>query len=314
MIQRTFDETSDIDSSVAIQFALHDFGDRGASSTETASLGGMAHLVNFWGSDTIEGIIAALVHYNANITDASAPVVARTIPASEHSTITSWGKKNEVKAFENMIDQFGGEGKIFACVSDSYDIFAACKDLWGNQLKDKVINNGGTLVVRPDSGDPTIVPIQVLDILMDQFGYTTNSKGYKVLPSFIKVIQGDGITEETLDQILQNLKTAKISVENIVFGMGGGLLQNMNRDTLKYAMKASAIIVGDEEWKGFSKSPVTDKGKESKEGVLKLVCEDGIYKTVSNSSPGKNLLKTRYLNGNIMNTITFEEVRANAKL
>ena len=51
-----------------------------------------------------------------------------------------------------------------ACVSDSYNIWNACEKVWGEQLKEMVVErgkNGGTLVVRPDSGDPPEVVVKV---------------------------------------------------------------------------------------------------------------------------------------------------------
>jgi nicotinamide phosphoribosyltransferase len=247
-------------------------------------------------------------------------IVGFSIPASEHSTITSWGRENEVDAYENMVDTFGGEGKIFACVSDSFDIYAATRTLWGEKLKDKVINNGGTLVVRPDSGDPETVPVEVIEILAEQFGYTVNSKGYKVLPSYVRVIQGDGINEDSLPRILENLKAKGFSADNIAFGMGGGLLQAWNRDTLKYAMKASAIKIGDGEWEGFAKDPITDAGKTSKKGRLGLVYECGIgscgYRTLPEdlANVKGNLLRTVFRNGELLVEDTFQEIRERAAL
>ena len=50
----------------------------------------------------------------------------------------------------------------------------------------------GPLVVRPDSGDPPTVVVKVLDILGSKFGFKTNSKGYKVLPDYLRIIQVRG--------------------------------------------------------------------------------------------------------------------------
>jgi nicotinamide phosphoribosyltransferase len=276
----------------------------------------MAHLVNFMGTDTAEALVGVMEYYNTD------EVVGFSIPASEHSTITSWGRENEAKAFENMIDQFAGPGKLYACVSDSFNIYEAVGDLWGTVLKDKIIASGGTLVVRPDSGDPTTVPIEVLEILLEKFGYTVNSKGFKVLPPHIRVIQGDGINEASLPIILDNMIAAGISVDNIAFGMGGGLLQAWNRDTLKYAMKASAIKGADGVWKGFAKDPVTDHGKKSKQGRLALVKEAGFgvaeyIRTVPEDYlwefEAKNLLRPVFKNGVILIEDTFEAIRERAK-
>jgi nicotinamide phosphoribosyltransferase len=315
IIAAALHKTSDVPVNDQIMFKLHDFGARGASSSETAMLGGMAHLINFMGTDTVEALVGAMEYYNTD------NVPGFSIPASEHSTITSWGgPAGEVNAFENMIDQFAGPGKLYACVSDSYDIYAAARDLWGGVLKDKVIAAGGTLVVRPDSGDPETVPVEVIGILMDRFGYTVNSKGYRVLPPYIRLIQGDGINEHSLPRIIENMIAAGYSIDNIAFGMGGGLLQAWNRDTLKYAMKASARQDTAGVWHDVFKDPISDRGKVSKKGRLGLIKECGIgscgYKTVPKSvadSKG-NLLRTVYSNGNLLVEDTFEVIRDRAKL
>lgn len=307
--------TSDVPVNDQIMFKLHDFGARGASSSETAMLGGMGHLVNFMGTDTVEALIGAMEYYNTE------NIPGFSIPASEHSTITSWGgPAGEVKAFENMINTFAGPGKLYACVSDSYDIYAAARDLWGGVLKDKVIAAGGTLVVRPDSGDPTTVPVEVIGILMDRFGYTVNSKGFKVLPPYIRLIQGDGINEKSLPKILENMIEAGYSIDNIAFGMGGGLLQAWNRDSLKYAMKASARQDANGVWHDVFKDPISDRGKVSKKGRLGLVFECGIgscgYRTLPKDIADQkgNVLRTVYRNGELLVEDTFETIRKRAEL
>lgn len=314
VIAKYLHETSDVPVMDQLMFKLHDFGARGASSSETAMLGGMGHLINFMGTDTFEAVEGVMAYYNTD------EVVGFSIPASEHSTITSWGRENEVKAYENMLDTFGGPGKLVACVSDSFDIYAATRDLWGGALKDKVLAMGGTLVVRPDSGDPETVPIEIIEILAEKFGFTINSKGYKVLNPAVRVIQGDGINEHSLPKILANLKAAGFSADNIAFGMGGGLLQAWNRDTLKYAMKASAIRINEGEWIGFSKDPVTDHGKRSKEGRLGLVFDCGVgscsFFTLPEDLANKkgNLLRTIFRNGELLVEDTFAEIRKRAEL
>lgn len=312
IIARGLHVTSDVPVEDQISFKLHDFGARGASSGETAMLGGMAHLVNFLGTDTVEALVGAKRYYGSNVAGFS-------IPASEHSTITSWGRENESQAYSNMIDLFSEEGKLYACVSDSYDIYNAVRNIWGKELKEKVIRSGGTLVVRPDSGDPETVPVEIIEILMEEFGYSVNSKGYRVLPDYIRVIQGDGINEQSLPVIIQNMIDKKISIDNIAFGMGGGLLQAWNRDTLRYAMKASAIMGQDGVWRDVYKSPVHG-GKTSKRGRLGLIDQCGIGSCVLNTVPKNiadergNLLRPIFRNGELLVKENFEQVRARAQL
>lgn len=241
-----------------IPFKLHDFGARGVSSGESAEIGGLAHLVNFMGTDTFEALFAARTYYNC-------PMAGFSIPAAEHSTITAWGKSREREAYENMVDQFGRPGSIFAVVSDSYDLYNAVHDLWGNQLRQKVLDCGGTLVVRPDSGDPVDVPIKTIEMLMDIFGFSINSKGYKVLIPPVRLIQGDGLNPERIRDIVGGLLVRGISIDNIAFGMGGALLQGVGRDDLRFAMKTSAV--GDDlSWTPVAKKPATDPCKASKSG------------------------------------------------
>jgi nicotinamide phosphoribosyltransferase len=315
IIRKALNETAD-DEKIAglMPFRLHDFGSRGASSYETAMLGGAAHLVNFMGTDTAVGMLGAMFYYGAPMDPETGVSPGYSIPAGEHSTITSWGRECEVDAFSNMIDQFAGPGKIYAVVSDSYDIFKAAGELWGEKLRKKVQDAGGTLVVRPDSGDPTKVPLQIIEILGEKFGYTVNSKGYKVLADCARVIQGDGVGLDSIQLILDSLIEAGWSAENIAFGMGGALLQQPNRDTQKWAMKASAALVGDS-WRDVFKDPITDPGKTSKKGRLGLVLQAGLgsvsYRTkrVEYIRPGDDLLLPRFMNGKAVNFTTFDEVR-----
>ncbi|MCH9697287.1 MAG: nicotinate phosphoribosyltransferase [Gammaproteobacteria bacterium] len=213
------------DTPASLNFKLHDFGARGVSSMESASIGGAAHLLNFMGTDTISGILTLRRYYNADMPGFS-------IPAAEHSTITCWSRDNEGQAYANMLDQFAGSEKIVAVVSDSYDLFNAIDNLWGGTLRERVINNGGTVVIRPDSGNPVDIVCESIQRLINKFGSRTNSKGYQVLPDYIRVIQGDGVNPAMIAEILKVMQSKGLSAENIAFGMGGELLQNINRDIL----------------------------------------------------------------------------------
>jgi nicotinamide phosphoribosyltransferase len=299
VIRHYLDLSSD-DPEGQIAFKLHDFGARGVSSLESAAIGGAAHLVNFMGTDTVSGLMAARKYYGADMAGFS-------IPAAEHSTITSWGRKGEVDAYRNMLRQFARPGSIVAVVSDSYDLFGAIDNIWGTELRQHVIDSGATLVVRPDSGDPTLIPIQAVERLAAKFGTTTNAKGYKVL-NHVRVIQGDGINADTIKIICERLLAAGYSLDNLGFGMGGGLLQQLDRDTLKFAMKCSAIRVNGE-WREVVKDPITDPGKRSKAGRLALVSEGGYQTVPYEDAQWKDELIAVYRNGEILREMTFDEIR-----
>lgn len=282
-----------------LPFKLHDFGYRGVSSEESAIIGGMAHLINFMGTDTMIAFEAAQHYYNEDMAGFS-------IPAAEHSTITAWGADYEEDAYRNMIQQFG-DGALYAVVSDSYDIFKACENLWGDVLKQEVIDANAMLVIRPDSGDPVKVIRRVLNILGDKFGYTVNEKGYKVLDN-VRVIQGDGVDYYSISAILDDMKTNGWSADNIAFGMGGALLQRLDRDTQRFAFKASAIKI-DGYWRDVWKDPVTDSGKTSKRGRLKLINAGWGYSTTAHISEREDLLKTVWRNGETFGEFTMQEIR-----
>jgi nicotinamide phosphoribosyltransferase len=304
-------ETSD-DPMAEIRWKLHDFGSRGVSSRESARIGGAAHLVSFLGSDTVEGVRAANHWYGTK-----EGMAGYSIPAAEHSTITMWGRENETLAYQNFVRKYlvervlpPGTPKIAACVSDSYNLFNVIENVWCGELHDTIKASGGKLVARPDSGDPASVNVKCLQIMERKIGMRTNSKGFKVLPPYLGLIQGDGINDESIGEILHALRARKYSASNIAFGMGGGLLQQLDRDTQRFAFKCAAALRGGE-WVDVSKDPATDTGKRSKKGHLALVREGGGHSTVR--GPRKDdLLVTVYENGRVCRTYTLDEVRAEA--
>ncbi len=284
-----------------VDFKLHDFGYRGVTCEEQAAIGGAAHLINFTGTDNLAGIMLLRKYY-----DASMPGLS--IPASEHSTITSWGRDHELDAFRNMLEKY--PSGLVACVSDSFNIWEACEHLWGTELKDQILSREGVLIVRPDSGSPGVVIPKLLAILGKRFGNMVNDKGYKVLNPHVRVIQGDGIDKESLPHILSLVEQTGWSADNLAFGSGGGLLQKMNRDTQRFAFKCSAIKRAGE-WHDVYKDPITDSGKVSKRGRLALYLENGVYNTVTGALNYQDELKTVFLNGDLVRSYTIDDVRSN---
>ena len=291
-----------------IDFKLHDFGFRGVSSMESAAIGGAAHLLNFLGTDTPIAMEWLEYHYGAKIAAPEAP--GYSIPASEHSTITSWGREHEVDAYKNMLDQY--PDALVACVSDSYDVYHACRNLWGDKLKAQVLDRKGTLVVRPDSGYPPDVVVNCLEILGKAFGVENNSKGFKVLNPKVRLIQGDGVDYDMIRNVLSYMHQRGWATDNVAFGMGGALLQKLNRDTQRMAFKCSAIEIKSV-WTDVFKDPVTDTGKRSQAGRLALVKDGFELKTVP--GPHKDdILQDVFLNGKILQIPNFYEIRDRVKV
>jgi nicotinamide phosphoribosyltransferase len=293
----------------SLPFKLHDFGYRGVSSEESAGIGGMAHLVNFMGTDTLAAITYANEYYDAG------GVNAYSVPASEHSVACSFGKDNEEAYFLNMLDTY--PTGIVSIVSDTYNVFNFVKTM-SKQFKSKILARQGTVVFRPDSGDPIEVNVKLINILWDVFGNegSITKNGYKLLPSQVRLIQGDGIDLDSLDKILKTVTDLGFSAENWVFGSGGGLLQKFDRDTLKFAIKASygeKIVDGKTVGFNIQKDPITSSGKKSKAGQLKLAKKDGEFITITSDYEYFDHIVDEmdvvFENGEIKRTQTFEEIR-----
>jgi len=320
---------------------VHDFGFRGVSSPETAALSGAAHLVNFAGTDTTVGVelitqfyagneFREIFHYDSSSTDEewnydrsyelwdafyAKHMPGFSIPATEHSQMTIRGPEGEAQVCESLLKEFP-DGFV-ACVSDSFDLFNCITEIWGNKLKDQVLNRNGVLVVRPDSGDPVVIVPMVLEAIGSKFGYRTNNKGYKILNDKVRVIQGDGVNVFSHKDILDAIIKAGWSVENIAFGSGGGLLQKVNRDTFSFAFKACWAVL-DGQGREVFKRPKTDPKKNSKRGQLALVLENGEHKTVPLADASKyesgDLLSEVFRDGDILVDWMFDAVRKNAEL
>jgi len=305
-----------------VDFVLNDFGFRGVSSVESAGIGGSAHLVNFSGSDTLMGSKYIVENYNTDT------IYGKSIPATEHSIMTLKGEDGEVELMKRVLTLF--PTGIVACVSDSFNIFRACKYYWGTQLKNLILSRpaepGNQLVIRPDSGHVINSLREIFQILFEQFGYTLNEKGYKVLPPQVRVIQGDGINLESIKEIYELLEEEKISPENLALGMGGKLLQSsIDRDTNNFATKCCFAVVDGKEV-NVQKNPtemdrngvITKSFKKSKSGKLKLVKTETGYITLTSNDEGfddaKDELVEVFRMGEITKEWTFEEVRERAKL
>lgn len=282
-VLKKYHELSSDEDISSIDFKLHDFGSRGVTCLEQSRLGSAAHLLSFKGTDTIEGARLANHYYHIDMAGFS-------IVASEHSTVSIWGRDKEFEMYKNFIetnlvnvDVPPGVPKIAACVSDTYNIYKAV-EFWSSPKIVKKLNDcGGTLVIRPDSGDPLEVLPKIFEILETNLkdSIITNSKGFKVLPSCLRVIQGDGITRGSMENIIEKLISLGWSLDNIAFGSGGGLLQMVNRDTMKAAFKCCSAVV-DGVTVDVRKDPITDSGKRSKAGRLDLIKDsDGNYKTIA---------------------------------
>ncbi len=292
-----------------VDFMLHDFGYRGAASHESASIGGAAHLVNFKGTDTLPAMELAMRDYGANLDD-----LAFSVPATEHSIMTSLGEHGEEDIVRRLLEQH--PTGILSVVADSYDYYRFVDELVGSMFYNDIIKRDGVFVVRPDSvthehPTPEELVVWTLETLWGHYGGTETEQGYKVLNPHVRVLWGDGIDPQGINMILQAAMDAGFAASNLVFGMGGGLLQKVNRDTQRFAMKASAICI-DNSWRDIFKRPL-DLSKASKSGRMSLIKLDGEFVTVANSqSVEGDILRTVFENGELKVDDNFADIRKRA--
>ena len=326
-----WEKTSDIPVE-AVDFFHHCFGYRGVSSEETARICGASALGLFKGSDTF-GAVQLLRNYYGE------PMAAHSVIATEHSVVCLFERDHEYDAYGYWIGNI--PTGILSLVSDTYNIYNVCDFILPGH-KEKILarkNPDGSqakVVVRLDSGDPIEVMFGtngsiseqaydektlalakegVFNILGRHFGYTVNSKGYKVLNPAIGVLQGDGVSKNTIKLIYEAAVKAGWCVSNIVFGSGGKYLQAHDRDEQKYAIKAAEGVHETNGAFPVMKDPITDAGKRSKSGRLILLNEGG--KLVTKNDPALehlNMLRLKFLDGNCYNLITWDQVRENASI
>lgn len=292
-------------------FGLQDFGFRGATTYEAAEIGGLAHLVNFQGTDTVPAIWAGIKYYKADPSD-----LGFSVAATEHSIMTALGKDGEETIVSNLLDKYP-EG-ILSVVADSYDVKNFVNYIVGQKFKERILARKGVFVVRPDSITPDLPTpeeemVWIMNSLWSNYGGKTNVKGYKVINPAVRVLWGDGIDIVGISKIIDAIIDAGFSTENIAcFGMGGGLLQKVNRDTQRCAFKSSAQF-RDGKWHDVFKDPA-DKSKASKKGLIKLVKLDGVYTTVPIDHYERDEMETVFYNGELTKEYTFDVVRRNAIL
>jgi nicotinamide phosphoribosyltransferase len=282
---------------------LNDFGYRGAATNDAAGRAGCAVLTSTIGTDTLRGIAFAKDYYNAK------GMVGVSVKASEHSNATQNGPEGELDIIRDII-RTTPRGMIVSIVIDSYNDTRVV-DFITKDMAEEIKELGVKVVLRPDSGDPVTKSYEVLTRIWDNVGGTINEKGYKVLDPRFAVIYGDGIKIDTIDKILKAVvEYGKFAASNIVFGSGGGLLQDHTRDTMGYAIKCSANFRNGE-WRDVYKDPITDTGKRSKRGQLAVILENGIYKTIRLDELGdrEDILETVFRDGELVKEYNFADIR-----
>lgn len=179
--------------------------------------------------------------------------------------------------------------------------------------------------LRDESDTPYYNEINkgVIELLWETFGGTVNSKGYKVLDPHIGCLYGDAITLERAQEICERLEKKGFASSNVVLGIGSYTYNMNTRDTFGFALKTTYGVVNGKELLLY-KDPITDDGtKKSQKGrviVLRdengdLTYIDNLYKSEweKRVNNGEDELRTVFKDGKVMNTQSFDMVRATLK-
>lgn len=266
-----------------VDYKVHNFGDRGGKAPEVARLTAIPHAMFFSGSDSGQCNRDIKFLYKTNKSYTS------SVDAFEHTTTcmsSNPDSKDDFGAAVKAVELLERAVKrtrekaigipLLSCPIDTYDSHRFVSEFIGERLKDRIIASGGVFVARPDSGDPLVEPGTIVSILRDKVGYSLNDKGYFVLHDSFRVIQGDEINYNTL---LPIARAATIgiggSLENITFGMGGGMSHGEGRGFLSFSQKSTAYTDVENDpfnakgtWKRLLKEPKTDLKKKSLSGYL----------------------------------------------
>lgn len=308
-----------------VPFQAHDFSFRGMSGPDDAARSGAGHLLSFTGTDCLPAVNLLRRYYDAR------GFVGGTVPATEHSVMCAGG--DEYKTFKRLLTEVYPDGLV-SIVSDTWDLWYVLTHVVPS-LHEEIMLRPGTLVIRPDSGDPVKIicgdpdapegtPARkgVVELLWDEFGGVTNDKGYRFLDSHVGAIYGDSITPERATAIRDGLM-AKGFVPMVVLGVGSFTYQYVTRDSHGMAVKSTHTQRDGEEFLIW-KDPVTDRDangnstKTSAKGRV-VVREDPLYgyQLIDNLHLTEWLelqpidcLKPIWRNGVLLERTNLEEIRA----
>jgi nicotinamide phosphoribosyltransferase len=310
-----------------LPYAATDFSQRGMTSLESAEMNGAAHLLFFHKTANIPAISFLIKYYNAKLYELN----NAGTPSTEHSVMSAYAD-NELEAYRTLLNRY--PTGTLSIVSDTYDLWNVVNN-YLPILKETIMSRDGTIVIRPDSGNPPDIicgnPFAkttserkgVVELLWDIFGGEQRSfTSDKILDPHIRVIYGDAITLSRCKEICERLKYKNFSPTNVIFGIGSYTYQYVTRDTFGFALKATHAVIDGKEVQLY-KDPVTDENrikksikgrclvyKEYKDERIKY--KDGLYNDAVDENSGQ-LLRTVFEDGRLHVDDTYLEIQERVK-
>lgn len=302
-IKPYYDETSDNGVS---PFAVLDFMSRGVLGNDHSEIAGAAFLMFFQGSDNMLAVRHANYYYDHEMSGFS-------VLASEHSVASGWPRDDDAY-IDHMIEKTP-PGQIMSIVGDTWNIFEFVKKLTREDRQQKILNKDITPVPRNDSGKIDVDYREFLRLVAQGFGSQTNSKGYEVINFNAKGLNADGMNERTITKPFQIAKELKISSDSVMAGSGGGIgMGDLDRDTDRWAFKASEYCFEDGSRLDVFKDPITDPGKTSKKGRFAVMMnrESGLFEwhnRVNDAEDVADLMGVRFLDGHVIEHTNLDQLR-----
>ncbi|MCL2018307.1 MAG: nicotinate phosphoribosyltransferase [Oscillospiraceae bacterium] len=313
-----------VDDDVPRNRAMGDFSMRGSESCESAVKSSAGFCLSFVNTATVPAIIYLERYYNC---DAENEPVAFGAVSTEHSVMSSnfAADGDEITMVKRLLTEIYPETG-FSMVSDSYDYMNMIENILP-ACKQEILNHGGYIGIRGDSGDPVEISTQSVFKLWKSFGGRLNSKGFKVLDSHLKIIYGDGITPQRATRIFEILIENGFSCDNVFLASGSYSMQCTEqngeplphtRDTYGIAVKATYCEINGSPVPIY-KEPKTDTENFKKSGRGMYVvyrdesgefkCKDGFNSKTVQEFSGDNLLVAVFRDGKMLKEQSLQEIR-----
>ena len=333
---------------VNLGFSCHDFSMRGMAGLDAAVISGMAHMTSFCGSETIPAIEAVEHYYNADVTK---ELVAATVPATEHSVMCAGGEDGEIETYRRLINDLYPTG-IISIVSDTWDFWQVVEKFLPKLKADIMKRDGRVVIrpdsgdpvdiicglrtnphyhtamregkyycdFDPFMDDDESHYVEVSEgqyygayyMLGKIFGWNTTVNDYRYPSTKIGLLYGDSITLERQRDIYTRLESAHMAACNLVLGIGSFTYQFKSRDSLGFAIKATACVINGE-LKEIFKHPKTDDGtKNSLKGLIRVMEENGKYVTYDQQDAAHEMagcLEPVFVNGKLVRDTSLSEIR-----
>ena len=323
IVNHYYDLTCDDETSRARALGAFDF--RGEECTDSAIKAGAGWCLSFLNTATVPTIPYLEKNYKCDCTKES---VAFGSPSTEHSVMCSnfAVDGDEITLLRRLLTEIY-PNTSFSAVLDSYDYWNVIDNILP-QLKPEILAHNGCMLMRGDSGDCVEVVTKTVFKLWEEFGGTTNSKGYKVLDPHVKAIYGDSITVQRCEQIYKILMENGFACSNVALGVGSfsfqcieedGILKPFTRDTFSSCIKATYCEIDDKPFQIF-KNPKDGGFKKSQKGCCvvvkgsddKLIYVDGRTweeAHVSGEDAKVNLLQPVFKDGQLIKEQSLAEIR-----